>query len=106
MVAWTFAMAHPELTDRLIVLNLPHPRGLLRELATNPQQQKKQPVRPRLSEARRRQEDLDRLPGRLGHGPRGPQGLPRRTEAVVDWKECSTITRRTIRGPERRQGPY
>jgi len=40
MVAWTFAMRHPELTDRLIVLNLPHPRGLIRELTTNPQQQK------------------------------------------------------------------
>jgi epoxide hydrolase 4 len=40
LVAWTFAMTHPELTDRLIVLNLPHPRGLLRELATNPNQQK------------------------------------------------------------------
>ncbi len=39
-VAWTFAMTHPELTDRLVVLNLPHPRGLLRELATNPDQQK------------------------------------------------------------------
>jgi epoxide hydrolase 4 len=39
-VAWTFAMTHPELTDRLVVLNLPHPRGLFRELATNPQQQK------------------------------------------------------------------
>ncbi len=40
LVAWTFAMTHPELTDRLIVLNLPHPRGLIRELATNPQQQR------------------------------------------------------------------
>ena len=40
LVAWTFAMTHPEMTDRLIVLNLPHPRGLLRELATNPDQQK------------------------------------------------------------------
>jgi pimeloyl-ACP methyl ester carboxylesterase len=40
LVAWSFAMAHPELTDRLIVLNLPHPRGLLRELATNPTQQR------------------------------------------------------------------
>jgi epoxide hydrolase 4 len=40
LVAWTFAMTHPELTDRLIILNLPHPRGLLRELATNPEQQK------------------------------------------------------------------
>jgi len=40
LVAWTFAMTHPELTDRLIVLNLPHPRGLLREMATNKNQQK------------------------------------------------------------------
>ena len=40
LVAWTFAMTHPELTDRLIVLNLPHPRGLIRELSTNPQQQR------------------------------------------------------------------
>jgi pimeloyl-ACP methyl ester carboxylesterase len=40
LVAWTFAMTHPELTDRLIVLNLPHPRGFLRELASNPSQQK------------------------------------------------------------------
>jgi pimeloyl-ACP methyl ester carboxylesterase len=40
LVAWTFAMNYPELTDRLIVLNLPHPRGLLREFATNPQQRK------------------------------------------------------------------
>jgi pimeloyl-ACP methyl ester carboxylesterase len=40
LVAWTFAMTHPELTDRLIVLNLPHPRGIMRELATNPNQQR------------------------------------------------------------------
>ncbi len=40
MVAWMFAMTHPELTDRLIILNLPHPRGLIREMMTNPQQQK------------------------------------------------------------------
>lgn len=40
MVAWSFAMMHPEMTERLIVLNLPHPNGMLRELANNPQQQK------------------------------------------------------------------
>ncbi|MGI9455763.1 MAG: alpha/beta fold hydrolase [Aeoliella sp.] len=40
MVAWTFAMRHPESTERLIVLNLPHPNGLRRELATNAEQQK------------------------------------------------------------------
>jgi len=40
MVAWTFAMMNPQMTDRLIILNLPHPRGLVRELAHNPEQQK------------------------------------------------------------------
>jgi epoxide hydrolase 4 len=39
-VAWTFAMMHPDKTDRLIILNLPHPKGLARELAHNPAQQK------------------------------------------------------------------
>ena len=37
-VAWTFAMMHPDRTERLVILNLPHPRGLIRELANNPQQ--------------------------------------------------------------------
>lgn len=32
-VAWTFAMMHPEMTERLVILNLPHPNGLSRELA-------------------------------------------------------------------------
>ena len=36
-VAWNFAMAHPEMTGKLIILNLPHPRGMARELANNPQ---------------------------------------------------------------------
>jgi pimeloyl-ACP methyl ester carboxylesterase len=39
-IAWCYAMAHPDKTDRLVVLNLPHPKCLLRELANNPQQQK------------------------------------------------------------------
>lgn len=39
MVAWSFAMAHPDKTERLIILNLPHPRGLLRELRENPKQE-------------------------------------------------------------------
>ena len=33
-------MRFPEQTDRLINLNLPHPQGLMRELAHNPEQQK------------------------------------------------------------------
>jgi pimeloyl-ACP methyl ester carboxylesterase len=39
-IAWAYAMAYPDKTDRLITLNLPHPKGLQRELATNPAQQK------------------------------------------------------------------
>lgn len=39
-IAWSFAMMHPEKTERLILLNLPHPKGLLRELANNPDQRK------------------------------------------------------------------
>jgi pimeloyl-ACP methyl ester carboxylesterase len=40
LVAWSFAMAVPQMVEKLIVLNLPHPRGIARELATNPEQQK------------------------------------------------------------------
>ena len=39
-ISWAFAMAHPEMVDKLIILNLPHLRGLARELAHNPEQQK------------------------------------------------------------------
>ncbi len=37
-IAWGLALFLPGLVERLIVLNLPHPRGLIRELAANPQQ--------------------------------------------------------------------
>jgi pimeloyl-ACP methyl ester carboxylesterase len=40
-IAWAFAMRHPEKTERLIVLNLPHPKAIARELANNPEQRKK-----------------------------------------------------------------
>lgn len=33
-------MFMPQMVEKLIILNLPHPRGLNRELANNPQQQK------------------------------------------------------------------
>ena len=39
-VAWQFAMNLPEMTERLIILNLPHPNGMGRELATNEEQQR------------------------------------------------------------------
>jgi len=39
VVAWQLAINVPQAVDRLIILNLPHPRGLSRELAHNPEQQ-------------------------------------------------------------------
>jgi epoxide hydrolase 4 len=39
-VAWSFAIAHPEYLDKLVIVNCPHPAILARELASNPAQQK------------------------------------------------------------------
>jgi pimeloyl-ACP methyl ester carboxylesterase len=39
-VAWSFAIAHPEYLERLVIVNCPHPAVLARELAENPAQQK------------------------------------------------------------------
>jgi pimeloyl-ACP methyl ester carboxylesterase len=38
-VAWSFAAAHPDLLERLVIVNAPHPTVFARELATNPKQQ-------------------------------------------------------------------
>ena len=37
-VAWQFALNLPQMTENLIILNLPHPNGLLRELRSNKDQ--------------------------------------------------------------------
>ncbi len=39
-IAWQLAMHVPQAVEKLIIVNLPHPKGLSRELANNPQQQK------------------------------------------------------------------
>lgn len=38
-VAWWLAMTSPARVDKLIICNLPHPKGISRELANNPEQQ-------------------------------------------------------------------
>jgi pimeloyl-ACP methyl ester carboxylesterase len=40
VIAWCFAAAHPEMLEKLVIINAPHPLILARELATNPEQQK------------------------------------------------------------------
>lgn len=37
-VAWQFAFALPQMTERLVVMNLPHPTGMARELTHNEEQ--------------------------------------------------------------------
>lgn len=39
-IAWNIAMTRPELVDLLVILNLPHPAGLAREIANNPNQRR------------------------------------------------------------------
>ena len=39
MVSWQFALARPEMVENLVILNLPHPNGFARELASNLEQQ-------------------------------------------------------------------
>lgn len=39
-ISWAFSLTHPEMLERLIILNVPHPLGFARELADNPLQQK------------------------------------------------------------------
>jgi pimeloyl-ACP methyl ester carboxylesterase len=38
VVGWQFAMNLPQMTENLVILNLPHPNGLLRELRSNKEQ--------------------------------------------------------------------
>lgn len=39
-IAWRFAAAHPEMLEKLVIINAPHPAVFARELAINPDQQK------------------------------------------------------------------
>ena len=39
-IAWQLALNAPQVVEKLVILNLPHPNGLSRELANNPEQQK------------------------------------------------------------------
>ena len=38
-VAWQFAFALPQMVENLVILNLPHPNGMARELSSNAEQQ-------------------------------------------------------------------
>lgn len=46
VVSWTFAYMFPERVEQLIILNLPHPRGLSRELALSNERAPQGPMEP------------------------------------------------------------
>src|SRR5690606_25732234 len=68
-VAWQFAFNLPQMTDRLVILNLPHPRGMAREMATNAEQ------RANSAYGRRLQEGSPGDPDIFFGGPMTPESL-------------------------------
>jgi pimeloyl-ACP methyl ester carboxylesterase len=68
-VAWQVALNVPQVVDKLIILNLPHPNGMTRELATNPVQQKNSEY------ARNFQVKTSKDPDVMFGGPMTPQTI-------------------------------
>lgn len=69
MVAWNFAFTYPQMVEKLIVMNLPHPNGLIRELTINEQQ------RANSTYAQRFQTGTPSDPDIMFGGPMTPQTL-------------------------------
>jgi pimeloyl-ACP methyl ester carboxylesterase len=79
LIAWTYAMSHPDQTDRLVILNLPHPKGMMRELANNPLQQKASQYARNFQEA----DAVDKLkPGFLVFWVKEPEARTKYLEAL------------------------
>jgi pimeloyl-ACP methyl ester carboxylesterase len=87
-VAWQFAFALPQMTDKLVILNLPHPRGMARELAGNPDQ------RQNSAYARRFQE------GSAGD-PDIFFGLPMTSQTLSGWVRDADAQARYVEAFER-----
>ena len=68
-IAWSFALALPQMTERLVILNLPHPNGLYRELRNNARQHESSAY------ARAFQEKEADAPDVFFGGPMTPQTL-------------------------------
>ena len=64
-IAWSVAMMMPEMVDQLMIVNLPHMRGITRELEHNEEHCRLIPCAPRKKEPHH-------YPGDLGPGDLGP----------------------------------
>jgi epoxide hydrolase 4 len=88
VVAWQFAMNLPLMTENLVILNLPHPNGLFRELKSNPEQIKN-------SEYARSFQQLS---------PKDPQvffGNPMTAETLSGWVTDAAARRRYVEAFQR-----
>ena len=87
-VAWNFANQHPQLTQRLAIINSPHPGTFLRELKNNRAQQEASAYMNFLiredAEKLLTDNDFARLWQFLTHEFAGSRGAPWLTEAVKD----------------------
>ncbi len=97
-VAWAFAMAHPELLERLVILDSPHPARFVRALRTARQLKKSwymfAMLPPRLPEAMLRRDDFAMLKAPLLHDPL-PDRVPSREEMegyVEAWSQPGALT--------------
>ncbi len=103
MVAWTFAMQHPEQTAKLIILNLPHPRGL--SWPTTPSSS---------ATANTRGTSSSPMPTPHSRRRRSPHGSPipapgldtSRPSGVLISRPCSTTTRPTTPGSPTWRTPH
>ena len=89
-IAWSYAMTHPDKTERLVILNLPHPKGMQRELATNPQQQKNSEYARIFQQPGAAKADA-RSAGLVGQGCGRPQKICRGIAAVVDGRHAELL---------------
>ena len=57
-VAWQVAFALPQMVENLVILNLPHPNGMARELANNEEQQRNSAYARRFIQGRATDQDI------------------------------------------------
>ena len=111
VIAWAFAGAHPEMLEKLVIVNAPHPTVFGRELANNPDQQKASAYFNLFNFAGRGADAIrERLSGParpaegLGHGRRS-QGLSGELESRPDRRPELLSRGATAFAGGRRGGP-
>jgi len=87
MVAWYFAFSYPQMVDNLVVLNLPHPNGMARELTINEEQRANSDYAQRFQTGKPSDPDIffgmPMMPQTLAGWVRDPQARQRYIEAFA-----------------------